>query len=251
MNMGRTTGIGWTNSTINFWIGCKKVSPGCKHCYAESLVTGRMARPFWPPWRTTTAYWRQPYQWKEHRMIFTCSLSDFFVGAEEGAPDVDAWRMDAWKVIKETPQHTWQILTKRPELIRKKLPPDWGPEGYPNVWLGATVEMQMYAEERIASLLDVPAALHYVSAEPALTKLDLSRYLGPTKVAWVILGGESQKGARPMDPEWARMLRDQARDAKVPFFFKQIGGYPDAQAHEKALLDGALYTEMPEVRAIV
>lgn len=199
-----------------------------------------MQKPFWPPWKTSRQTWAQPYHWKGHHLIFTCSLSDFFL------PEADGWRPDAWKVIKETPQHTWQILTKRPELIASRLPPDWGTEGYPNVWLGTTVELQSpFVEERLPQLLQIPSRVRFVSAEPLLGPLNLQAYLGKGKVSWVIVGGESQKGARPMDMEWARQIKKDCEQAGAAFFLKQLGGYPNPRKHEEAVLDGETITEFP------
>ena len=240
--MGETTGIAWADASMNFWIGCEEVSPGCKNCYAKRLVTGRMAKPFWPPWRTSPANWAGPAKWVEPKNIFTCSLSDFFLDE----PNVNEWRVEAWRIIRKTSWHRWLILTKRPEDIRRFLPDDWGEHGYGNVWLGTSVELQRpYAEHRISELLRIPAPVHFVSAEPLLGPLDLTGYLGPDKVNWVIVGGESQPGARPMDPEWARSLRDQCQYHHAAYFLKQLGGYPNPRDHEQAVLDGRTHTEMP------
>jgi protein gp37 len=249
--MGKVTGIAWTESTMNFWVGCRKVSAGCTHCYAEKLVQDRMRRPFTEVRRTRPELWNQAYAWSRKegalgtkRPVFTCSLSDFFI------EDADPWRDDAWKVVHDTPNLIWQILTKRPERIRSHLPSDWGEEGYPNVWLGTTVENQEAADKRIGYLLGVEAKVRFLSVEPMLGKIDVTGFLSSCAccgISWVICGGESGPGARPMDPGWAIDLRDQVKGAGAAFFFKQWGGVHDKRAHEKAVLEGRTWTELPVV----
>jgi protein gp37 len=241
--MGDTTGIGWTDKTWNPWHGCTKVSPGCAHCYMyrdkarygqdpESVV------------RSKTMF-RAPLKWKEPARVFTCSWSDWF---HEAADD---WRAEAWDVIRQTPHLTYQILTKRPERIASYLPDDWG-KGWPNVWLGVSVENQRWVT-RAEILAAIPAALRFISAEPLLGPVDfcndlffddnfLLEYFG-----WLIVGGESGPDFRPMREEWARDLLRQSRIANTAFFLKQLGGWPDARAHDKAVLDGRTYTEFPVV----
>lgn len=211
--MGQKTAIAWTESTHNFWLGCQKVSQGCKHCYAERQMTryGYNFREI-----TRAKNFDAPLRWKEPRMIFVNSWSDFFI--EEANP----WRADAWDVIRRTPQHTYQILTKRPERIAACLPGNWG-AGWPHVWLGTSVESQEY-EERLDDLVRVPAALRFISAEPLLGPLFLSGWLSSGLIGWLIAGGESGPKARPMYMADARLLRDQAVEHGIPFFFKQQSG---------------------------
>lgn len=253
--MSERTAIAWTQSTWNPWHGCTKVSPGCAHCYMfrDKLRYGQNPELVQ---RSKTKF-AEPLRWKEPRVIFTCSWSDWFHGA------ADAWRDDAWNVIRSTPQHTYQILTKRPERIEDNLPEDWG-DGWSNVWLGVSVENQRHAY-RVLLLLDVPAKLRFVSAEPLLGPLNLTQVYYPKDhtlggcpynalacfdgLNWVIAGGESGPEHRPCESHWLQDLRDQCAQARVPFFLKQLGGWPDARAHEKALLDGQTYTEMPQVTA--
>jgi protein gp37 len=247
--MGDSTGIAWADSTMNFWIGCRKVSAGCTHCYAEKLVRDRMGKVFAEVRRTRPDYWRKPYLWdrkaaldgKRHT-VFTCSLSDFFI------EEADPWREEAWKVIRETPHLTWQILTKRPERIKDHLPPDWGPGGYPNVWLGVSGETLLYVEERGRLIAEVPSRVRFLSAEPWIDGvryshselLDSFRFFD-----WVICGGESGPSARPLDFESLRQVRDACVRLGIPFFLKQLGGHPDKRDHEKAVLDGRTWTEAP------
>ncbi len=264
--MGKQTGIEWTDKTWNPWQGCTKVSPGCAHCYAEREHL-KYKLPAFAEVRRSKTVFDAPLKWKESARIFTCSWSDFF------HPDADAWRAEAWEIIRVTPHLTYQILTKRPERIAAHLPADWG-EGCPNVWLGTSAENQRQATARIPHLLKIPARGHFLSCEPLLgpvtTKLPMAAVFcapGNTMVGaddlhvnalkgcggstpiypigWVIAGGESGAGARPMDEGWARALRDECAKAGVPFFLKQLGGHPNARAHDKALLDGQRHTEVP------
>ena len=241
--MSDTTGIGWTDSTWNPWYGCTKVSPGCAHCYMfrEQIRYGRDPELVT---RSKTKF-TDPLRWKDGRMVFTCSWSDWFHEA------ADAWREEAWDIIRRTPQHTYQILTKRPERIAEHLPRDWG-DGYANVWLGVSVENQRHAY-RADMLCDVPAQVRFVSAEPLLGPVTLAfngtvsgRAIIPiVLIDWVIVGGESGADARPMREEWARSLRDECQHYGTAFFLKQLGGHPDARAHDKAVLDGRTWTEFP------
>lgn len=249
--MGETTNIGWTKGTWNPWIGCHEVSPGCAHCYAKVLET-RFGRDFGTLRRTKTM--EDPLKWVKPSLIFTCSMSDFFHEA------ADRWRHLAWEVIRNTPRHTYQILTKRIERVPEFLPDDWG-EGYKNVWLGVSVENQRFMY-RARDLREIPAALRFVSAEPLLSGVDFTRapragekidwsdtvnvLKGKNRIEWVIVGGESQAGARIMDPNWARFVQMQCAHNGTAFFLKQLGGHPNPRAHEEALLNGKLYTEMPQ-----
>jgi protein gp37 len=250
--MGDTTGIGWTDKTWNPWHGCTKVSPGCAHCYMYR-DKARYGQDPETVVRSKTTF-RAPLKWKEPARVFTCSWSDFFHKA------ADDWRTDAWDVIRQTPHLTYQVLTKRPERIASHLPEDWG-RGWPNVWLGVSVENQRWAE-RVGQLAAIPAAVRFVSAEPLLgpvtfrwapwqpfdrTTGEGTNHLDGLRnhVHWVIVGGESGPDHRPMREEWARTLRDQCAEAGVAFYLKQLGGWPDARAHEKAVLDGRTYTEFP------
>ena len=148
---------------------------------------------------------------------FCLSLGDFW-----DIQVADEWRTEALDVIRGCQSLDWLILTKRPQNIRKMLPPDWGAEGWPHVWLGVTTENMAEARRRIPILLRVPARVHWLSVEPLLEPLDLRPWLG-CGIDWIIVGSESgTKAARQMDPDWARDLRDQCRTARAGFFFKQM-----------------------------
>lgn len=176
--MAERTGISWAHSTFNPWLGCTNVSPGCDHCYAEALAkrTGLVEWGNHPRRRTSAAYWKQPLVWNRKAAasgrpwrVFCASMADVF---DNQVPD--EWRSDLWKVIEQTPNLIWMLLTKRPQNIGPMLPPGWG-GGWPNVWPGTTVENQEEAERRIPILRDVPARVRFVSCEPMLGSIDLRR----------------------------------------------------------------------------
>lgn len=213
--MSETTGIGWTEATWNPWHGCTKVSPGCAHCYMYREKKRYGQDPAQVVRSKTT--FASPLQWKEPRRIFTCSWSDFFHEA------ADPWRAEAWDIIQRTPQHTYQILTKRPERIREHLPSDWG-AGWPNVWLGVSIENQRWMT-RLEELAAIPAARRFVSAEPLLGALAFDEVFTPRQLGdllhWVIVGGESGKDRRTMDVEWLRSIVDQCDEAGIAAYVKQ------------------------------
>lgn len=219
--MAENSKIEWTTHTFNPWIGCQKVSPGCDHCYAEAMMDHRYGRVQWGPHgerkRTSAANWRKPLQWAKaangtRPRVFCASLADVFDNkAPAGARD------DLYALIRATPELDWLLLTKRPENIRKMLPADWG-GGWQNVWLGTTCEDQAHYDRRWPILRDVPAAVRFISYEPAIGPLNYV-WGNPD---WIICGGESGAGARYMDPAWARELRDQCAASSIAFFFKQM-----------------------------
>ena len=244
--MSKRTGIAWTDATWNPWMGCTKVSPGCARCYMFRDQRRFRMNPQHVR-RTMPATFDAPRTWHEPQRVFTCSWSDFF------HPAADAWRADAWAIIRDTPHLTYQILTKRPERIEAQLPADWGVTGYHNVWLGVSVELQRHAD-RIATLDNIRCFTKFVSAEPLLGPLDLPDPLDPVgdderflidALDWVIAGGESGPRARPCQEDWLRTLAAQCAYHATPFFLKQLGGHPNARAHELAVLDGRTWTEIP------
>lgn len=187
---------------------------------------------------TKTTTWAQPRRWQKSltgtdkkEMVFTCSWSDFFI------QDADEWRNDAWKVIKETPNLIYQILTKRPKLISSRLPADWG-EGYPNVALGVSIESAEY-NNRADDLRVVPARWRFISAEPLLGSI---KGLDLTNIHWLIAGGESGPNFRVMDLDWAREARDLCLANKVAFFYKQDSAFLSGQNN---VLDGRTWEEWP------
>lgn len=283
--------IEWTDATWNPVTGCSVVSPGCTNCYAMKLAGTRLQHhpsragltresktgPVWTGEVRFNEQWlTQPLRWTKPRMIFVCAHGDLF---HEDVPD--EWIDRVFAVMALAPQHTFQVLTKRAARMRDYIrrseeqwhgnsenfadrfqaAMDWNlawindiddmPWPLPNVWLGVSAEDHQRAEERVPQLLETPAAIRFVSAEPLLGDIDWSSlctgwyfvdalrglkyhdapepYVGASEACphldWVIVGGESGHGARPMHPDWARSMRDQCVAAGVPFFFKQWGSY--------------------------
>jgi protein gp37 len=271
--MGTNTKIEWTDATWNpirarnretgkvGWF-CTHVSEGCRNCYAEKMNQ----------WRGNGVRFAadqlaqvelfldkkvldQPLHWKKPRKIFVCDMTDLF----HPAVSIE-WLKEIWRVMYTADRHTYQILTKRPELM-KVWTKAWSPSPLLNVVLMTSVEDQKTADERIPELLATPAAVRGISYEPALGRVDFARWLEPpkypdarpemrercaeawrklhpSKLDWIVCGGESGPGARPMHPDWARSARDQCVAAGVPFFFKQFGEYqPVCALYEDAKRD--------------
>jgi protein gp37 len=225
------TGIEWTDKTWNPTTGCDKVSPGCRYCYAEAL-TERFPQSFPEGFKLTLHPERleQPKRWRTPSRIFVNSMSDLF---HEDVPF--SYIQDIFSVMRETPWHIYQILTKRDRRLTELTPKlEWSE----NIWVGVSVETQKYTY-RIDALREVPATVRFLSCEPLLGALDLDL----KDIHWVIVGGESGYNHRPIEPEWIRRILQQTREAEVAFFFKQWGG-----RHSKAggrILDGCTWDEMP------
>ncbi|MBB3006021.1 phage Gp37/Gp68 family protein [Cupriavidus alkaliphilus] len=267
--MSENSKIEWTDHTFNPWEGCQKVGPGCDHCYAETRnarFAGGVAvnwGPGAPRRRTSPANWRKPIQWNarhdaffaahgRRQRVFCASLADVFDNAVG-----NTWRAELLALIWRTPNLDWLLLTKRignvPALMEECTEPgkDW--ELPPNVWLGATITSQAEADRDVPKLLATPARVRFLSMEPLLGPVDLlkngdtlcrcdgclrmaSEYpesAGLQRIDWVIVGGESGAGARPMHPDWARSLRDQCAAAGVPFLFKQWGEWRHMDVEEQ------------------
>jgi protein gp37 len=266
--MGKTK-IEWADSVWNPVTGCTPISEGCRNCYAQRMskrLAGRCGYPADEPFKVTLHPDRfdEPLKWKKPRRVFACSMGDLF---HEDVPNefIDY----VFAVMGRSQQHTFILLTKRPERMREYLQAGryqqilniayrlkFRPEGlgkgidnpkdmrwWPNVWLGVTAENQQRADERIPILLEIPAAKRFVSVEPMLELINIIRscdvVLGDGNIPavdginrwlhWIICGGETGPGARPVHPDWVRSLRDQCIAANVPFFFKSWGKfcYPD------------------------
>ena len=248
--MAQNSPIEWTEATWNPTTGCDRTSPGCDNCYALTLAkrlkamgVERYAKDGSPltsgPGFGLTAHedlLSVPARWKQRRLVFVNSMSDLF---HEDVPE--DFIFSVFEVMKETPRHTYQVLTKRSKRLLRLAPRLEWPT---NVWMGVSVESARY-RFRIDHLRQVDAAVRFISAEPLLGSL------GPvdlTGIDWVIAGGESGPRARPMDIGWGRELRDQCAAGGVSFFFKQWGGRtPKAGGRE---LDGRTWDDMPE-RAVV
>lgn len=240
--MATTSSIEWTEMTWNPVTGCTKVSQGCKHCYAERMAkrlhamgSARYRNGFKPTLHDDLI--DLPKNWKKSRLIFVNSMSDLF---QDTVPDEFICRVFA--TMRECPQHTFQILTKRGQRLRELGQSLSWPE---NVWMGVSVEDERVVG-RIPDLASVPAKVRFLSCEPLIGPL---RNLPLKNIHWVIVGGESGPGARPMSPEWVESIHRQCSRANVPFFFKQWGGVrKDMTGRE---LHGRTYDEMPMIRASV
>ncbi|MNW41810.1 Phage protein Gp37/Gp68 [compost metagenome] len=260
--MSDKTGIEWCDSTWNPVTGCSKVSEGCRNCYAKTFTErfeGTPGHYFEAGFKVTLRPEKlgQPLRWKRPRKIFVNSMSDLF------HPDVpDDYIDQVFYVMAIARQHTYQILTKRPERMRDWiLQHGWIMSEFPHVWLGVSVENQQAADERIPPLLQIPAVVRFLSCEPLLGPVDLNAVPRPDnayfmqrgeqgcitdpkepddyvywhkrdQIHWVIVGGESGHNARPMHPDWARSLRDQCQSAGVPFLFKQWGEWVPTNAEK-------------------
>lgn len=222
---------------FNPWWGCTKVSPGCAHCYAETL-SNRWAPGIWGPGKSRRTFpekhWNEPLHWNEaakeaaeRRRCFCGSMCDW---AEDGAPEGELEKL--WPLIRKTPWLDWLLLTKRPEKIKERLPKDWDGDlvlpnehrasrRYFNVWMGTSIENKDYIW-RAGELIKIPCAAHFISAEPLLGSL---QELSLDHIEWVIVGAESGADFREMKVEWARELRDKCLDTtQTAFFFKQSSG---------------------------
>lgn len=227
--MGLNTKIQWCDATLNFWTGCKKVSPGCKYCYMyrdkerygqdpENIIKAKSWKQQLRALRLEAETRRRNGK-NEPIKIFTCSWSDFFL------EEADEWRTEAWEVIKNHPQFVWQILTKRVDRIKECLPQDWG-EGWSNVWLGVSVENQQMAEERLDEFVTIPAKVRFISYEPALGGVDFSPWL--IGIDWLIVGGESGNETgkwryRTAELPWLIEVVEQSGFFDVPIYVKQLG----------------------------
>lgn len=239
--MSDQTKIEWTDATWNPIRGCTKISPGCAHCYAETFaerfrgVAGHPYERGFDP-RTVPAKLAEPLRWRTSRMVFVNSMSDLF--HQDVAED---YIRAVVRIMLLADWHAFQVLTKRSERMRDQLNGPLRHAGEAaNIWWGVSVENRRDGLPRIDDLRAAPAAVRFLSIEPLLEdlgELDLSG------IHWVILGGESGPGARPMHPEWVRAIRDRCRAADVPFFFKQWGGTRKGKAGR--VLDGRTHDEKP------
>jgi protein gp37 len=236
--MAENSKIEWTDHTFNPWIGCQKVSPGCDHCYAEAMMDKRYGKVQWGPHgerkRTSETNWKLPLRWakaarnaERRPRVFCASLADVF--DNQVPPE---WRADLIDLIHATPELDWLLLTKRPENIGKMLAQFGVPD---NVWLGTTAEDQPHYERRWGILRNIPARVRFISHEPSLGPLTLMG--GGPLPDWIICGGESGKGAREMQPTWARDLRDLCA-GRIAFFMKQMTG-------KKPIPDDLLIRQFP------
>ena len=259
-----TSKIEWTDETWNPISGCTPISDGCKNCYAKRMAQRLKGRygypeddPFKPGIRHENQY-KKLIIWKKPRRIFVCSMGDLF-HKEVSTSLINT----VMSFAMAASQHTFIFLTKRPERMAELRPWWWQDEPPPkNIWLGVTCENQETADERIPVLLQIPASVRWVSIEPMLGPVDLSRWLPdpPEEIPyrldddvlqWVACGGETSSGARPMQSDWARCIREQCISASVPFFFKKHGDWwckqfncnPKDRPNRE--LDGKIWNQYP------
>ena len=232
--MGVLTEIAWTDHTFNPWWGCQRVSPGCEHCYAETF-SKRVGLKVWGPTSDRRFFgekhWNDPIKWNREalkagvrRRVFCASMADVF----EDRRDLDPWRIKLWRLIEDTPDLDWQLLTKRPENMLTLASECWRGEWPDNIWAGTTAEDQAHYDRRWPKLAMVPARVHFISHEPALGPIEIHEALGgddsPIFPDWVITGGESGPGARPYEIRWARNLSMSA-PVDTAVFVKQMGSH--------------------------
>lgn len=263
--MSENSSIEWTDHTWNPWWGCTKWSAGCTHCYADSL-SRRYGFDVWGPRADRRFFgdkhWAEPLKWNRdavkagvRRRVFCASMADVFEHhmVEETNVKMDEARTRLWAMVDATPMLDWLLLTKRPENIRLMGPYEWWVRPRPNVWYGTSVEDQEQADKRIKYLLEVPAAIRFLSCEPLLGPVNLDQACRHAnglrrpnwglEINWVISGGESGAGARPCNPDWVRDLRDQCEAAGTAYFFKQWGGRIAKSGGRE--LDGRIWNEFP------
>jgi len=239
--------IEWTEATWNPVTGCTQISPGCAHCYAKTFAERFRGVPGHPYENGFDLQLRperldQPLRWKKPRTIFVNSMSDLF------HPNVpDDYIRDVFDVMERAQHHRFQVLTKRSERLADMA---WSLPWPVNVWMGVSVENQRFIN-RVDDLRRVPAAVRFLSCEPLLGALELNL----RDIHWVIAGGESGPGARPMQPQWALGIRDQCLESSVPFFFKQWGAHDESarrvgKKRAGRLLEGRTWNRMPEVENV-
>ena len=226
-------------------MGCRKVSEGCRNCYAETLTKNRMGIQVWGngPRQVTKAPWQNVVKWNnaavrdgQRRKVFCASLCDLF----EDHPVANDTRPRVWELIRRSFNLDWQLLTKRPENIERMLPEGW-PDNFEHVWLGTTIE-DMRVAKRADYLRSIPATVRFISYEPALGPLDDLNLDG---IDWVIYGGESGPGYRAEDKDWARSMHRKCGEEGVAFFHKQSAGIRTEMGIE---LDGKIVREFPTPR---
>jgi protein gp37 len=237
-----TSTIEWTDATWNPVRGCTKISPGCKHCYAETFAErfrGVKGHPYEQGFdlRLVPEKLAEPLRWRTPKMIFVNSMSDLF---HDLVPD--EYIVAVARVMAAANWHTFQVLTKRSKRLRQLLSTQLGfAATQPHIWWGVSVENKKHGVPRIDHLRAAPAAVRFLSVEPLLEDIGKVNLHG---IGWVIVGGESGNGARPMDKEWVLSIRDQCQGNRVPFFFKQWGGVRKSAAGRK--LDGKTYDGFPD-----
>lgn len=241
--MSDGSAIEWTDATWNPVRGCKKISPGCAHCYAETFAErfrGVVGHPYEQGFdlRLVPHKLLEPLTWGRSRMVFVNSMSDLF---QDGVSDAFIGR--AFDVMLAASWHVYQVPTKRGERMCEFVRTEQRDlEQQPHIWLGVSVEDKKHGLPRIKHLRNTPAAVRFLSIEPLLEDLGVVDLSG---IHWVIVGGESGHGARPMETNWVKNILTQCRESKVPFFFKQWGGVHKSRAGRE--LNGRHFDEFPEI----
>lgn len=215
--------ISWTTHTWNPFMGCEKVSEGCKYCYMYKILTNNGKKSIENARNikiTSDNNIEKPLSWKEGSKIFTCSMSDFFIDK------ADNIRPRLWEIIKKTPQHQYQILTKRPERILESLPSDWSEANYNHVWLGTSIENNNHLD-RVDTLKQVKCGIRWLSIEPLLEEVRLTPEI-LKGIHWVVVGGESGNDFgiyryRPCELDWIEKIVLDCKTVGVPVFVKQLG----------------------------
>jgi protein gp37 len=239
--MSLNSHIEWTEATWNPVRGCTKISPGCKHCYAETFAErfrGVKGHPYEQGFDLRLAVNKlvDPFEWRTPKLVFVNSMSDLF---HEDVPE--SYIRAVCRVMVTAKWHTFQVLTKRSERLKELLSGSVSfAADQEHIWWGVSVEDREYGLPRMTHLQETPARVRFLSIEPLLE--DLGRF-DLAGISWAIVGGESGPGARPMKKEWVVSVRNQCREARVPFFFKQWGGVRKAKYGR--LLDGRTYDEYP------
>lgn len=226
--MGESSKIQWTDHTFNPWIGCTKIDALCQNCYAEKF-SNRYGHAKWGEFgvrkKTSDANWKKPYQWNRKAekegvryRVFCASLSDVF---DDHNSISQEWRDVLFKMIRETPNLDWLLLTKRPDNFKRYLPVDWGMTGYNNVWLGCSIGDKKGRDERMDLLLNTPAYIHFISGEPFLNMYELPKH----GIDWIIFGGESGTLSKIRETNLSHVntMIQQAKKFGIKVFFKQLG----------------------------
>lgn len=252
--MGKDSSIEWTDHTFNPWWGCEKVSPACDRCYAETF-SKRTGNAVWgkdaPRRFFGDKHWNEPLKWEKlaaaagkPALVFCASMADVL----EDRKDLEPHRARLWSLIEATPHLRWLLLTKRPENYGKMLPDKWLAHMPANIWAGATAENDRRFHERMFYLADLPAAVRWISYEPALEDVTEAFDEWHNWIDWIIVGGESGAGFREMPMAWADGLLRACKKHGVAYFMKQLGGFPDKRHNIAEFPEELRVREFPVVR---
>ena len=254
--MAKNSAIAWTDNTFNPWWGCVRVSEGCVHCYAETF-SKRTGNDIWgvdkPRRFFKDKHWNEPKLWDKEAAksdkpvyVFCASMADWL----EDRPDLIEHRARLCKLVEDTPNLTWLLLTKRIENAVRLVPESWHGNAPVNAWFGVTTEDQKSYDKRIDALLDLRTSLNaskvWLSVEPQITSINLHN----KNPDWIISGGESGAGCRPFNIEWARDLNEQCKRGNIAFFMKQQGGFPDKRDKIEQFPEDLRVRDFPTVATV-